>query len=255
MFLVLSKVLDLLGAPLTWALLLSLPAILRPAPRPRLSRLFLALGIAQLLFFSLDPVARSLFARLEAGAADTFHPDPPYDVAVVLGGMVDTAAMGQSGQIEFNEAVERILRAAQLLRSGEAKAALLSAGTAFPEPGEPTEADALAAWLREEGIPPDRVLVENKSRNTRENAVESARIVAEHGFRRILLVTSAWHAPRALGCFRAVGLKPDLLAVDHRSGKVGGLGWLPRAAALSSSTDALHEMLGGLVYRMVGYAK
>jgi len=98
-------------------------------------------------------------------------------------------------------------------------------------------------------------VLESRSRNTRENALESAPIIAAHGWKRVLLLTSAWHAPRALGCFHAVGLSPDLLPVDHRSGRGGTFVWLPRAGALAGSTDALREMAGGLVYRTMGYAR
>jgi uncharacterized SAM-binding protein YcdF (DUF218 family) len=131
---------------------------------------------------------------------------------------------------------------------------LLSAGNAFPHPGEAPEAEVLAEWLRQQGVEPERIFLETQSRNTRENALFSAPIITAHGWKRVLLVTSAWHAPRALGCFRAVGLAPDLLPVDHR-GVGQGLGWLPRAGALSASTDALRELLGGLVYRAMGYTR
>jgi uncharacterized SAM-binding protein YcdF (DUF218 family) len=60
--------------------------------------------------------------------------------------------------------------------------------------------------------------------------------------------------PRALGCFRAVGLAPDALPVDHRASGGGG-GWLPRAEALSASTEVLRELLGRVVYRVAGFSR
>jgi len=254
-FLLLSKVLDLLLAPLTWALLLALLALLGLVRRPARSRLLLGLALLELVAFSLDPVARGLFAQLEAGATSTFRPEPPYDVVVVLGGMVDPLAMRRSHEIELTEAADRVSRAAILLRTGQARMVLLSGGLIDPLPGDRSEAAWLAGWLRDQGIPADQIVVEERSRNTRENAVESAAVIAAHGWRRVLLLTSAFHAPRALGCFRAVGLSPDLLPVDHRAASSGGAAWLPRAAALAASTDALREMFGRLVYRAMGYAR
>jgi len=254
-FLVLSKLLDLLVAPLTWAILLSLLALLLERRKPGRARFSLLLALLVLVFFSLEPVYRGLFARLEAGARNTFRPEPPYDVVVVLGGLVDGAAMRRSGQLELTDPVDRISQAAILLRTGQAKMVLISGGATFPEPGDVPEAEELAGWLRDQGIPADQIVTESHSRNTRENVLESAPIIAAHGWKRILLLTSAWHAPRALGCFHAVGLSPDLLPVDHRSGRDGALGWLPRAGALAGSTDALREMVGGLVYRILGYAR
>lgn len=256
MFIILSKVLDLLLAPLTWIVLLSLLALAWQQRRPGRARLSLSVAILIALGFSLEPVSRALFARLEAGAKDTFQPDPPYDVVVVLGGVIDPVAMRTSGQIELNDAVDRISRTAILLRTGQARVALVSGGVVFPQAGDArSEALVLADWLEQQGISRDRIVLEEKSRNTRENAVESAAIIAAHGWKRVLLVSSAWHAPRALGCFRAAGVAADLLTVDHRAGSPGGLLWLPRASALSTSTDALRELFGGLVYRVMGYTK
>jgi uncharacterized SAM-binding protein YcdF (DUF218 family) len=255
-FILLSKVLDLFLAPLTWAVILALLALFWQQRRPGRARLLLSIAILELLVFSLEPVSRGLFVRLEAGANDTYQPDPPYDVVVVLGGVIDPVAMRKSGQLELNDAVDRISQAAILLRTGKARMALISGGVVFPQPGDPpSEAVVLAGWFRDQGIAPERLVLEEKSRNTRENAVESAAVIAAHGWKRVLLVSSAWHAPRALGCFRAAGVSPDLLTVDHRSGSPGGFTWLPRASSLASSTDALRELFGGVVYRIVGYAK
>jgi uncharacterized SAM-binding protein YcdF (DUF218 family) len=132
---------------------------------------------------------------------------------------------------------------------------LVSGGLAFPQPGDVSEADRLAAKLAQWGVPPDRIAVERSSRNTRENAIESAKLAAARGWHSLLLVTSAYHAPRALGCFRAVGLEPDVLPVDRRAGDGRGRGWLPHADALLKTTDAIRELAGRLAYRVAGYAR
>lgn len=254
MFLILSKTLDLLIAPVTWALVLAILAWFWLRGRPRLARFLLALAIVDVAAFSFEPVSRWLFRKLETRALSTFHPDPPYDVVVVLGGMIEPSSTA-AGRLELNDCGERILAAADLLRTGQAKNVLISGGTAFPQPGETPEAEVLARWLREQGFPAERIFSEPASRNTRENATLSAPIIAAHGWKRVLLVTSAWHAARALGCFRAVGLEPDLLPVDHRSVVEPSARWLPRAGNLANSTDALRELFGSVVYRLWGYAK
>jgi uncharacterized SAM-binding protein YcdF (DUF218 family) len=243
-------------------MVLGLLALLWQRRRPGWARLLLSVGLAELLVFSIEPVSRGLYARLESGARDSFQPDAAYDVVVVLGGVTDPVAMHQTGKLELNDAADRISETAILLRTGKARMALVSGGVVSPQPGDPpgsppreSEAAWLAAWLRDQGIAPDRLVLEERSRNTHENAVESAAIIGGRGWSRVLLLTSAWHAPRALGCFRAAGLSPDLLTVDHRSGSASGILWLPRASALSASTDALREMFGGVVYRVMGYAR
>jgi uncharacterized SAM-binding protein YcdF (DUF218 family) len=253
-FLWLSKVLDWFLAPLSWGLLLLLGAALLRA-RPRLSRALAVLAALVLVAFSLEPVTDRLDRLAERGAVSTYRPEVVYDAVVVLGGMVDSAATRTSGELELDAHVERLLRAWELLRAGRARMVLLSGGAVDPQPGDVPEADRLAAKLVAWGIPPAQVVMEGSSRNTRENAIESSRIAAARGWHTLLVVTSAAHMPRALGCFRAVGIEPDALPVDHRAGDGQGQSWLPRAAGLARSTDAIRELFGRLVYRALGYSR
>jgi uncharacterized SAM-binding protein YcdF (DUF218 family) len=250
LFLALSKVLDLAVAPLSWALLLLGAAVLLRGRR-RAPWLLSGAAAAVLLLFSADPVARALARRLEASAPRTFRPDVVYDAAIVLGGVLDPART--PGRAELDAGADRPVAAFELWREGRVRHVLLSGGLLRPRPGEPSEAERLGELLQAWGVPADAIVLETRSRNTRENAVESARIVRERGFRVLLVVTSAWHMERALGCFRAVGLEPDALPVDLRGGEAGS--WLPRASALSRSTDAIREMAGRVAYRLAGHAR
>lgn len=255
MFLALSKSLDVLLAPLTWAIVLALLGYFLRRRRARLAAGLVLSSVAVLAFFSLEPVAAMLVRRMESGVPHTFDPGTTYEVVIVLGGIIDPGASDYSGELEMSEPVERILRAAELLKSGQARTVLLSGGVLAPKPGVPSEAERLAAWLGAQGIDADRIVVEGRSRNTHENAVESARIVNARGWKKLLLVTSAWHAPRALGSFHAAGLEPDLLPVDHHATDGSEAGFLPRAEALARSTDVLRELVGRVVYRIVGYSR
>jgi uncharacterized SAM-binding protein YcdF (DUF218 family) len=252
MFLPLSKVLDVTVGPLTWSLLL-LVAALAARRRPGRSSALVAAAALVLYAFSIEPVADRTMRWVEASAVTTFRPSVAYDAVIVLSGQVDASASRATGRAELTGAADRIVAGFTLLHEGHAKAVLLSGGTVFPEPGEPSEAERLAGELRAWGIAPERIVVEGASRNTRENAVESARVVAARGWKTLLLVTSAAHLSRALGCFHAVGLAPDALPVDWRSGDGRGESWLPRARALQKSTDALHELAGRVAYRIAGY--
>ncbi|MCP3057800.1 YdcF family protein [Myxococcus sp. K38C18041901] len=254
MFLFLSKVLDLFLAPLTWALLFLLVSRL-PRLRPALARGLLVTGLLVLYVFSTEAMSTLLTYQAEEGAHDTFQPGEPYDAVIVLGGGLDPSATERSGRLEFNAAPERILQGFDLVREGHARFVLISGGSLDPRPTAVVEADVLSRMLQAWGIPAERIVTEGKSRNTRENAVESARIIQERGWKRLLLVTSAAHMPRAQGCFAAVGLRPDTLPVDARmpAFRMGRLGWLPRAGALSQSTDVLRELAGRVVYRLRGW--
>jgi uncharacterized SAM-binding protein YcdF (DUF218 family) len=256
-FFPLSKSLDVLAAPLTWTIALALLGFFLRRRRVRLAAGLTLSSVAVLVFFSLEPVAGTLVRRVESGAHRTFKPGSTYDAVIVLGGgIIDGEASSRSGQLELSEPVERILCAAELLKSGQARMVLLSAGgLLYRQPGAPSEAERLAVWLGEQGIDADRIVVEGRSRNTHENAVESARIVNARGWKKLLLVTSAWHAPRALASFRAAGLEPDVLPVDHRATDGSYEGFMPRADALAVSTAMLRELVGRAVYRIVGYSR
>jgi uncharacterized SAM-binding protein YcdF (DUF218 family) len=255
-FVPLSKLLDVLLDPVAWALLLGAAALaLRRRPRAAASAGILA--IAVLWAMSTPLVAGALARAAERGAPETFRPAVTYDAVVVLGGAMDPAASEATGGLELNASADRLVRGYELLRAGRARFALISGGAVDERSTSPREAAlavrALAAW----GIAPDRLVAEDRSRNTRENVLECARIVRERGWRRLLVVTSAAHMPRALGCFRAAGLEPDALPVDRRAPLAGFAARLilPRAWALQASADVLRELGGRVVYRAMGYTR
>jgi uncharacterized SAM-binding protein YcdF (DUF218 family) len=256
MFIVLAKVLDFFLAPLTWALLL-FAASIALRRRMMLARGLGIAGLAVLYVFSVAPVADALVRAAERSAVRTWHPDVEYDAVIVLGGGLDAPATEASGEVQFQDAPERILRGFELLRDGRARQLLISGGSIEKRPGAPVEAEVLARMLERWGVPPEKIVVEGRSRNTRENAEYSAEVVKAHGWSRLLLVTSAAHMPRALGCFRAVGLTPDALPVDFQAPPHHAYvaGWLPRAHALDRSTETLRELAGRVIYRLLGYAR
>jgi uncharacterized SAM-binding protein YcdF (DUF218 family) len=255
LFLLLSKTLDLLVAPLSWVLaLVAAGALLRR--RARLSSLLLAAALLTAVVFSSQPVANQVARYMEA-APGTFQEQETYDALIVLGGLLDPEATKAAGRPQYQGAVERILEAARLLRQGHARFALVSGGLLEPEPGVAAEAEVLRDQLVELGVEEDRIVVEGRSRNTRENAQESARIVRDRGWKRLVLVTSAAHMPRAAGCFRAAGLEVDTYPVDYHLATTpsGPGGLLPRAGNLSQTTDLIRELVGRWVYRLLGYTK
>lgn len=252
MFLWITSALDWAVSPLAWSLLLAIAAaVLRR--RVRTAWALAAAALAVLVAFSSELVADHLQHAVERSARSTFRPDVVYDAVIVLGGMVDAGASRASGQVELTDPADRLVRGFELVRSGRARNVVVSAGLRSPRPGDVPEADQLAAKLASWGVSPAQIVPEAASRNTRENAIEVGRLAAARGWRTLLLVTSAAHVPRAAGCFRAVGLEPDVLPVDFRAGDGRVQSWMPRAGALLKSTRAIHELAGRLAYRLVGY--
>lgn len=253
MFIILSKTLDLFLGPLTWAVLFVVAGMFLRR-RARLALGLQLLGLAVLYVFSIEPVAGALIRSTEAGVRATYRPDVVYDAVIVLGGGLDPDATEISGRPEYNSAGDRILRGYELLREGRARNVLISGGSLDPRPEAIIEAEVLARQLQQWGIEPGRIFTEGKSRNTRENALQSQKIIEQQGWKTLLLVTSAAHLPRAYGCFAALGIRPDTFAADVRSppGKRPP-SWLPRAYHLSASSEALRELAGRWVYRWRGW--
>jgi uncharacterized SAM-binding protein YcdF (DUF218 family) len=211
-FFLFSKILDLLLSPLTWALVLGAMAVpwrRRSVRRWKRRRNLAIAALAVLVVFSLEPVSNGILYSMEHDAPSTYRPEITYDAIIVLGGLTDEDVSKENGQPAYNENVERVLMAHRLLRDGKARFVVPSGGMG--------EAGLMADQLRDWGVEPDRIVLEDKARNTRENAVYSAAIVKERGWSKILVVTSAFHMKRSIGCFSAVGLEFDTLAVDYRA--------------------------------------
>jgi uncharacterized SAM-binding protein YcdF (DUF218 family) len=252
-FYLVSKTLDVLFEPVAYAL--ALAAIGARQARGRAARASWA-AVVVLYAFSLPLAADLLWRAVEAGATATYRPEgEPYDAVVLLGGAVDDNAVDLPEAIAFNDNVERLHATFELLRSGRARAAVLSSGPVAPPGRAGSEAELLAEQLARWGVARERLVVEPRSRNTFENARETAAVVRERGWGRLVLVTSAYHMPRALGCFRAAGLAPDALPVDSRAPVALTLSPLPRADALLRATQALRELAGRLIYRARGYSR
>ncbi len=265
MFYLLSKLLDFLLSPLVWGMLLLTAAVpwrarahVRAARRGRRRRrLFGAAGLAVLLLASSPPFANAVLWHLEHSATSTYRPDVTYDAVILLGGVVEELPTKTSGMPSYNENVERLIVTHRLLRDGHARVAIVSGATNHPELAAYSESVVLAQQLVDWGIASERIIKEDKALNTRENAVYSKAIVRARGFERVLVVTSAFHMPRAAECFVAVDMKVDTLSVDYRAEaqRYELSKYLPRAHSLAISAAVVRELFGRLIYRVQGYAR
>ena len=250
MFFLFSKILDLLLSPLTWALLLGASAVpwRRKSVRRWKRRRGIAIAaLAVLVVFSLEPVSNGILYSMEHDAPSTFRPDVTYDAIILLGGLTDEDVTKESGQPAYNDNVERVLMTHRLLRDGKARFVVPSGGMG--------EAGLMADQLRDWGIEDSRIVIEDKARNTRENAVYSEAIAKQRGWSKLLVVTSAFHMKRSAGCFNAVGLEFDTLAVDYRATRQPRSWIQPRASFLAVSTAMIRELGGRFIYRVQGYSK
>lgn len=201
-------------------------------------------------------VARALLSTLEAQyPAHAVEGYGPADVAIVLGGAL-RPPNHLNPYPDLAEASDRVLHAYRIVKAGRVRKILLSGGNLFGGPGV-SEAETMAEVLMSLGIDREAILIEGESRNTHENAVASFKIWRREGFSSGLLVTSAFHMPRALAVFRKQGLALEPVATDLMAEAEDlpfPLSVLPNADSLAATTKALREWIGLYVYRWRGWA-
>jgi uncharacterized SAM-binding protein YcdF (DUF218 family) len=176
----------------------------------------------------------------------------------LLGGYSQLPPDGFTNQYVFSERGNRFFNTYELYRRGKVRRFLLAGGAGSLWRERPVESREAARFLQVLGVPPEDILIEDGSRNTRENALLSAQLIREqYPGARCLLVTSAWHLPRAQRCFARVGLSVTPFSVDPLSQQFQwDLNWLlaPRAELLAQWELILKEWVGMIVYRLKGYA-
>ena len=146
------------------------------------------------------------------------------DAVLVLGGALGAPRPPAQPHLGFGAAADRVWHAAALYRAGKARWVVLSGGSPPGSENVAPEAEAMAEVLRALGVPASAMRLEGRSRNTLENAVLSLALVRQVGARRVLLVTSALHMPRALAVFQAVAqLACRSLFAHHTVERLAGL--------------------------------
>ena len=257
--LLLDKFLTALGYPLGLGLaVLVLALILAWLGMRRVAWSAVAATVIMLWVASMPVTAMALLATLEDQYPARLVEDyPVVDVAVVLGGGIEQPS-NRNPYPDLQLAADRVFHAYRILKSGKARKLLLSGGAVFAGAGAPTEADAMAGVLMSLGIDKSQLLLERQSRNTFENARNSAALFKAEGFSRGLLVTSASHMPRALATFRSAGLSLQPASTDVNSDNRDDVPFplyaMPDAYSLYMTQAALKEWAGLLVYRWRGWA-
>jgi len=178
---------------------------------------------------------------------------PRIDGIIVLGGAVDEAVSGARGEIRLNRAADRLTSAARLAQRFPEARVVVAGGNRSVFAEEPAEAAIMREFLLERGIAAARIAVEPRSRNTYENARFTYAEVQPKPGEAWLLVTSAAHMPRAVGCFRAVGWTVIPYPVDYRTaGQLSVISELSLSEQLALVNGAAREWVALAVYRGLG---
>jgi uncharacterized SAM-binding protein YcdF (DUF218 family) len=211
-------------------------------------------GLAVLLIIGAAPAGAILIAPLENRfPAPPATAPPPYGV-IVLGGAIDDDISLARGQTTFDEGAERLTQAAVLARRYPLARIVYTGGSNSLLGRPSSEAEQAKNLLVAMGVDGQRITLETRSRNTDENARFTAAIVHPESGQSWLVVTSAYHMPRAMGLFRRAGFDATADPVDYRT--LGGRAdWRPNANlphGLVLFDLAVHEWIGLVAYRLSG---
>ena len=250
MYFFLSKTLYFFLMPVTWIVL----AFLLCLVVKKYQKQFFFLGLFFLLVFSNPFLGNSLMRWWEVDPVPVASL-PQYRVGIVLGGL--TSDREPRDRVHVIGAADRVLEAIHLYRLGKIKKILLSGGSGKLIKDSLSEAFLLKRILQQSKVPDRDILMEPNSRNTHENAVNSA-LLLKNQFpgEKYLLITSAYHMRRAKACFLKAGVAVDIFPVDERSDPLSftpDVMLVPTAGAMGQWEIVIREMVGMAIYKITGY--
>ncbi len=239
--------------PLTWILLILFFALFTKSERKRKVALIL---VTVLLCIFTNP-----FFSNEAWLLWEVPPTPVatlahYDAAIILTGITNQEKSPHD-RIYTAAGADRFLHPLQLYKQGLVKKIIISGGSGSLLKKYSSEAAEIKQVLVYAGVPETAILVEDKSRNTHENAQFTKALLLQHPeLQKLLLVTSAFHMRRAAGCFKKEGVpvipfSTDFYTMDR--GFTPDKLIIPSEECLYHWQKLFHEIVGYVVYRIMGY--
>ena len=225
---------------------------------PRRYKISLGIITVLLYFLSIQPVADFLLRPLEDAYPPLLSGDlnqskdswEGLEAIVILGGgTIQNSPEARDGRDTLaSDAMKRAVYAFDL-RDYFPVPYVFSGGIVF-DYNQESEAATAGRFFVSLGLPYERLMLEAKSRNTWENARETAKL----GIKRAILVTSAYHMPRSVFCFERNGIAVIPAPTDYkcaRGKKTDFFSFMPSMGSLGKTYQALHEYIGLLSYRIL----
>lgn len=257
MFYSVSKAITFIVQPSTALVLLILAGLFLTTreERLRLGQRLIGLGVVGLFVCGVLPAGNLLMLPLEDRYASvTKTINEPVAGIIMLGGFEDGWVSQGRGGVGLNEAAERLTEGVRLAFKHPQARVVFTGGVGGFITGGTDAAGPVGQLLEDYGIARDRIVLEDKSRNTHENATLTKELVRPQPGERWLLITSAYHMPRAVGVFRKAGFDVVPYPVDYRTrGAVDLKRLFERIGAGLERTDlAYKEWMGLIAYYLTG---
>jgi uncharacterized SAM-binding protein YcdF (DUF218 family) len=259
MFYFLSKVLFYIFMPLSLILIGLFLSIF--SKKPKLKKISLRISLGLIFLFGNGFLENEAMLWWEATPISPDTISQPFDVGIILTGGMITNKQSSENQIFTDKTADRFIQPLRLYKMGKLKKILISGGSTdikLMRQDASDETLKVAQLLEELGVKKEDLILENKAKNTRENALNTVAILKKNPQfgKKYLLFTSAFHTKRALGCFKKAGIKitafPTAFKSKQRSFTIDNL-LIPRELNLYEAYDLIHEMVGYVVYKILGY--
>lgn len=258
MFFALSKMFGFFTVPSNVMIALGLLGLILLCTRfTRLASWLIVTCLVLIALAGLSPLGNALILPLEQRFAPWDASRGPPDGIVLLGGAISAEISAARGAISLDDAAERVTATAELARRYPNARIVFSGGSNALFFNEHPEAPFAVEQLEALGVAHDRITAEEQSRNTIENAVFARLLANPKPGERWLLVTSAYHMPRAIAAFRAANFPVEAYPVDWRTRGNADLTrpFASLTGGLELTDTAAHEWIGLIVYRLTGQTK
>jgi uncharacterized SAM-binding protein YcdF (DUF218 family) len=255
LFFVISKTLGIMALPTNFMIGLGLVGVILLATRLwRLGRALMVVSLVLLAICAWSPLGKLLLYPLETRFPAWDPSEGVPDGIIVLGGPIDADLSVAHGRAVISAAGDRIVAGAMLAHRYPSARLIYTGGSPYLVANDAKEADYAAELFEGLGIARSRLLIERNSRNTLENAEFSKAMVNPKSGERWVMVTSAFHMPRAVGLFRKAGFEVEAYPVDWRVGKGGDIFTFSNIAGdgLARTDPAVREWMGLIAYWLTG---
>ena len=252
MFFILSKILFFLLIPFWWIVIL---LIWRFFSRSIKTKKILTASIIAIIVIFSNPYLYRIANLAWQPSSISLDNSKHFEAGIVLGGM---AGYDKNNKGFFGDNADRFIQTANLFHIGIIHKIIISGGNGKLNQKGPPEAEFLFEQFKANGIPDSMIIIENRSRNTYENAIFSKNIIDSLGIRSpLLLITSAQHMNRSITVFKKAGFDCIPYPCDYKSiEKSPSLDEfiIPRFKLLQEWSALFKEIIGLYVYKLTGKA-